>query len=89
MTDPPHDPPPDDEREHLPNQQREHNAWRYVVDELVKLGIDVNHGGNGERLHTAIVLWGEELAQLRMHDPNPDNGERMLRERRAQWEAGR
>lgn len=70
-------------------QQREHDAWLLVVDELRKRGVgDIERGGRDERLHDAIVRWGEELAQLRLADPNASHAETALAERRAEWNAG-
>ena len=64
-------------------QRDEHEAWRVVVDELANAGVaDIERGGVNERLHDAIVAWGEELAQLRLHDPEPKHAENALRERR-------
>jgi hypothetical protein len=51
-----------------------------------KAGVgDVNSGGKHERLHDAICAWGEELAQLRMNDPDPAHAENALAERRAKY----
>lgn len=70
-----------------PFQGREYDAWRVVMAELEKRGVgDVNAGGKDERLHDAIALWGEHLAQLRMHDPDPMHAE--ARARRAPREVG-
>jgi hypothetical protein len=67
-------------------QSTEHEAWLAVVSELRSAGAgDINAGGRHERLHDAIVAWGEELAQLRMHDPNPKHTEQALRERREKY----
>jgi hypothetical protein len=67
-------------REHL---GLEHSAWGWVVSELRKRGVgDINAGGKDEPLHDAIAAWGEELAQLRMHDPNPQHAEDALAMRR-------
>lgn len=71
----------------LPYQEREHAAWLDVVAEFKAHGLDMNAGGNAERLHDAIVRWGEELAQLRLHDPDPEHAEAALAERRERWEA--
>lgn len=67
---------------HLEYQNREHQAWLDVGDEMKALDLDMNEDGNAERLHAAIVRWGEELAQLRMNDPDPRHAESALRERR-------
>lgn len=68
---------------HHDHMAREHQAWLDVVGELRAVGVgDINAGGAHESLHNAIVKWGEELAQLRMHDPDPSHAERALTERR-------
>jgi len=67
-------------------QVTEHQAWLALVSELRKAGAgDINAGGKHERLHDAIVAWGEELAQLRINDPDPAHAERSLMERRAKY----
>ena len=67
-------------------QSTEHEAWTAVVSELRSRGVgDINAGGKDERLHDAIVAWGEELAQLRMNDPDPTHAERALAERREKY----
>jgi len=67
-------------------QTTEHLAWGALVSELRKAGVgDINAGGKHERLHDAIVAWGEELAQLRMNDPDPAHAERALSERREKY----
>lgn len=67
-------------------QQTEHAAWLSVVSELRKRGVgDINAGGKDERLHDAIVAWGEELAQLRLNDSKPEHAESALAERRAKY----
>jgi hypothetical protein len=66
-------------------QDREHAAWLDVGREFKALGLDMNSGGNAERLHDAIVRWGEELAQLRLNDPDSMHAERALGERRAAY----
>jgi hypothetical protein len=73
------------ELEFLAYQEREHEAWLDVGKEFEAHGLDMNAGGNAESLHNAIVRWGEELVQLRLHDPNPDHAETALRERRAAY----
>jgi hypothetical protein len=71
----------------MAQQAAEHNAWLMVVHELRRLGVgQINRGEPHERLHDHLVLWGEELAQLRLHDPDPEHAERALAERRANWE---
>lgn len=71
----------------LRTQQRiEHHAWRAVVSEMRLAGVgDVNAGGRHERLHDAIAAWGEELAQLRMMDPDPVHAEAALEQRRTKY----
>lgn len=67
-------------------QQAEYQAWLSVVKELRAAGAgDINAGGKHERLHDAITAWGEELAQLRLHDPEPIHADRALNERRAKY----
>jgi hypothetical protein len=64
-------------------QRTEHEAWRALVTEMKKAGVgDINAGGKHERLHDAICAWGEELAQLRINDPDPANAEKALAARR-------
>ena len=41
---------------------REWIAWRFMCDELKKLGVDIN---GQDELCEAIKKWGEELAVLR------------------------
>jgi hypothetical protein len=73
---------------HVKRMQTEHDAWLAVVSELRKQGVgDINMGGEQELLHDLIVAWGEELAQLRMADPNPAHAIRALAERRAKIDA--
>jgi hypothetical protein len=75
-----------------PRMDREHAAWLDVGIELKKLGLDMDREGGGAELTRAIHLWGEELAQLRMHDPNPDHAANALAEKRrtyaGQYERG-
>lgn len=67
-------------------QHTEHEAWGAVMSELRKRGVDgINKGGKDESLHDAITAWAEELAQLRIHDPNPEHAITALRERRAKY----
>lgn len=67
-------------------QSNEHAAWTAVVSELRQRGVGgINAGEKDERLHDAIVAWGEELAQLRMNDPDPTHAERALAERREKY----
>jgi hypothetical protein len=74
--------------EHLPYQRAEHEAWLDVVAELRARGVGaINRGEPDERLHDSIVRWGEELAQLRLNDPDPVHAQRALDERREKWEA--
>jgi len=72
--------------EHRQFQLREHEAWGAVVSELRKRNVgDINAGGKDESLHDAICAWAEELAQLRMNDPNPEHAAKALRERREKY----
>lgn len=64
-------------------QTKEYDAWLDVVRELGRLGIaEINAGEPHERLHDLITLWGEELVQLRMADPNPVHAGNALIKRR-------
>lgn len=58
----------------------EHEAWLDVGEEFRARGLDMEGRDNG--LHNAIVKWGEELAQLRIHDPDTAHAEKALAERR-------
>jgi hypothetical protein len=72
----------------IEQQAIEHETWLLVVDELRKRGVGaINAGEPDERLHDAIVLWGEELAQLRLVDPDDTHAVRALAERRMKWQA--
>lgn len=67
-------------------QSVEHQAWLALVQEMRQAGVgDVNAGGEHERLHDAIAAWGEELAQLRMMDPDPAHAAEALERRRAKY----
>lgn len=67
-------------------QRNEHAAWTAVVSELRSAGLgDINTDGRHERLHDAIVAWGEELAQLRINDPDPSHAVNALRDRRGKY----
>ena len=69
--------------EFLKQQHNEHQSWLSLVEELRAYGVgDINAGGMNETLHTAIVKWGEELAELRRLDPNPEHGQNALAEKR-------
>jgi hypothetical protein len=73
----------------IEQQAIEHEAWLEVVAQLRERGVGaINAGEPDERLHDAIVLWGEELAQLRLVDPNDTHAVRALAERRTKWQAG-
>jgi hypothetical protein len=64
-------------------QRTEFEAWRALMTELRKRGVDdINKGGKDESLHDAMRAWAEELVQLRLHDPNTDNVAKELRKRR-------
>lgn len=63
-------------------QQREHDAWLDVGMEFAALGLNMNEGGNAVELHNAIVRWGEELAQLRLNDPEAQHAVDALARRR-------
>lgn len=65
---------------------REHESWLDVVQELRDRGVGhIEKGESDHRLHDAITRWGEELAQLRLHDPNPEHAVNALAERRNAW----
>jgi hypothetical protein len=67
-------------------QATEYDAWLSLVSEMRRSGVgDINRGGVHERLHDAICAWGEELAQLRMNDPDPTHAEKALDERRQKY----
>lgn len=71
----------------LAYQDHEHSAWLDVVMELRDAGIgEIEHGQKHKRLHDAIVRWGEELAQLRLHDPNLAHALNALTERREAYD---
>jgi hypothetical protein len=66
-------------------QTREHAAWLDVVIELRERGAgEIEPEQKDYPLWAAITKWGEELAQLRLRDPDPDHAENavaMARER--------
>jgi hypothetical protein len=67
-------------------QRTEHQAWLALVTEMRKAGVgEINAGGKHQRLHDAICAWGEELAQLRMNDPDPSHAEQALADRRQKF----
>lgn len=67
----------------------EHQAWLDLLAELRKRDVGaINAGGKDERLHDAIVRWGEELAQLRLNDPKPEHAATALAQRREKWDKG-
>lgn len=66
-------------------QSNEYEAWRAVTSELRRLGIGINSSDVGECLHDAITAWAEELAQLRMNDPDPTHAVNALAQRRAKY----
>jgi hypothetical protein len=67
------------------HMDREHAAWLDVGAELKRLGLDMDRDGAGAELTRAIHLWGEELAQLRMNDPDASHATRALAEKRAAY----
>lgn len=76
-----------DELERFGYMHAEHEAWLAVVVELRRAGAgEINRGEPHERLHDAITRWGEELAQLRLHDPDPAHAHNALEQRRQAWE---
>lgn len=57
-------------------QQIEHAAWLDVVIELRERGVgQIEPEQKDYPLWAAITKWGEELAQLRLHDPDPNHAE--------------
>lgn len=73
---------------HHERMDHEHKAWLVVVEELRARGAgEIERGEKDHRLHDAIVWWGEELAQLRIHDPNPEHALNALSEKREAWVA--
>ncbi len=53
-------------------QGDEYDAWLALVKELRQLGVgQIETGEPHERLYDLITLWGEELVQLRLADPDP------------------
>jgi hypothetical protein len=77
----------DSRLEFLRYQTAEHTAWLEVVAELRAAGVGaINRGESHERLHDAIAAWGEELAQLRLHDSDPEHAERAHMERRQAYD---
>lgn len=57
----------------------EWTAWRVACEALRDLGININEE---ERLHAALVAWGEELVALRVPQ-DPALRERVLTEKRS------
>ena len=77
------------ELEQMERMHREHAAWLDVVEELRSAGAgEIEPGQDHESLHNAIVKWGEELAQLRMHDPDAAHANQALAERREAYPGG-
>lgn len=67
-------------------QTNEQEAWRAVVAELRAAGAGaIEQGEPNDRLHDAVVRWGEELAQLRLNDPNENHAKDALQQRRAAY----
>ena len=65
-------------------QYKEYTAWLLLMKELKDAGVgDINTGEKHEPIWRAIVKWGEELAELRRLDPNPERGQKALAEKRA------
>jgi hypothetical protein len=75
---------------HMERQRIEHAAWLDVVIELRERGVGhIERGEADYPLWAAITKWGEELAQLRMLDPNPQHALNEARERyEGQFERG-
>jgi hypothetical protein len=69
--------------EHIDQMSREHRAWIAIVEELRERGVgEIERDEADYTLYTAIVQWGEELAELRRLDPDQTHGVLALRERR-------
>lgn len=65
-------------------QSNEYDAWLELMEELKAAGVgDLNAGEPHQPIWRAIVKWGEELAELRRLDPNPQHGQNALAEKRA------
>jgi len=62
---------------------REHAAWLDVGCEFRRVGLDMD--GNADALTRAITKWGEELAQLRLRDPEPAQATSAFRRRRSAY----
>lgn len=68
---------------HLDQMSEEYSAWQDVVSELRDRGVGaIEHGEKDFTLYTAIVRWGEELAELRRYDPDPSHAANALTEKR-------
>lgn len=65
-------------------QSNEYEAWLDLTAVLKAAGVgELNAGDKDEPIWRAIVKWGEELAELRRLDPNPQHGQNALAEKRA------
>lgn len=65
--------------------QDEYDAWMAIIYELRERNVgDIEIGGKDNKLWAAIVLWGEELAELRRLTPQDINAQ-ALTEKRDVW----
>jgi hypothetical protein len=65
-------------------QDREYDTWLELMKVLREHGVgELNRGEKHEPIWRAIVKWGEELAELRRIDPQPEHGQNALAEKRA------
>lgn len=72
---------------HMERQTVEHAAWLDVVIELRERSVGrIEPGESDHALCNAITRWGEELAQLRMLDPNPQHAHNALKEARERYQ---
>lgn len=64
-------------------QGDEYDAWLALVKELRRLNVgQIEPGEPHEHLYDLITLWGEELVQLRLADPDPTHAGNALIQRR-------
>lgn len=79
-------PKPYDVLQHHRQMASEHAAWLDVVKEMRAAGVgEIEPGEPNERLHDAVVRWGEELAELRRLDPDPTHAPNALNQRRDKY----
>lgn len=64
-------------------QGDEYDAWIALVKELRRLDVgQIEAGEPHEHLYDLITLWGEELVQLRLADPDPTHAGNACMQRR-------